>query len=607
MNTHFTAFGKQALLFVGLSIFLIGSLLAQDYHYTLNWLAPHTHTYRITAEVFPQTKGYTDFRIPSWRPGRYRLQDYSAAVSNVSATDNTGKKLEFEKMDKDTWRVRHAGIEKVRFIYDVYAANFDAGSSYRGDGFAYFNPINMFVNVPGRLDKAVVLDVPDLPADWKIATQLSKVSATQFEAPSYHYFVDAPTVFAKEMKQLSFTDQGTTFYLHFHGDYQGGSDVDKALIDGVKKICQEQSAIFGEGYPFDSYHFIYRLLPFRYRHAVEHMNSASFTLPAGVTASPQALIGGVFGITAHELFHAWNVKRIRPAGLWPYDYSQPQYTGLHWFTEGVTDYYADLTLVRAGLIDKENFYRRMARTIDALDNNSASGVISPVMQSFDSWFEASDYKHPMHSISYYTSGGRLGLLIDAKLRAMTDGQKGMDDVFKSLYTINYKQGNGVEEDDVQKVLEDLSGASWNDFFNAYVDGTERPDYEKILAPMGLEVKIEKDDASGPSRIGITRYSNGSQGLSIDRINISGDAYRDGLGLDDLIIAVNGKPATEVDFDEICNELKKGDKLNLQVFRGIGVTEVVITYKGAFTPQASTIIDKKKKNPLRKSWLESKVK
>ncbi|MFK7969203.1 MAG: M61 family metallopeptidase, partial [Bacteroidia bacterium] len=574
---------------------LLSFLFAQDYHYTLSWLEPHTHTYRITVEVLPQTKGYTDFRIPSWRPGRYRLQDYSAAATNVSAQDSKGNSLIFSKVDKDTWRVKHGILDKVRFTYDIYAANFDAGSSYRGDGFAYFNPVNMFANVPGRLDEAVVLDVPSLPASWKVATQLKRTSKTRFETDSYHDFVDAPTVFAKEMKQLSFKDQGTTFYLHFHGNYQGDAAVDKAMIDGIKKICQEASAIFEDGYPFEEFHLIYRLLPFRYRHAVEHSRSVSFTLPDNVTAKTSSLVGGVFGLTAHEVFHAWNVKRIRPAALWPYDYSQPQYTTLHWFTEGITDYYADLLLVRAGLIDKENFYRRMGRTIDALDNNASAITISPSMQSYNSWFEASDYTHPMHSVSYYTSGGRLGLMIDSKMRGITKGEKGLDDVFRMLYQNNFKQDKGVPEDGVQKAIESLTGESWQDFFTRYVHGTESFNYKSILGPIGLELNIELDEASGPSRLGITRYSSGGQGLTVDRIHTKGDAYLGGVGKGDLIFMVNGEDATKVDFDKICNDLKPGDKLRLKVFRGIAAQDVVITYRGAFTPQASLLQEKGKKN------------
>ena len=142
-------------------------------------------------------------------------------------------------------KVLHAKLDNVHFQYEVYAANPDAGSSYRGDGFAYFNPVNMFVHVPGRMDEAVTLDVPGLPESWKVATQLEREGQTRFSAPSYHYFLDAPTVMGEQMKQLSFEDQGTTFYLHFHGDYKGNEEVDQALLDGVKKICQELGAIFG--------------------------------------------------------------------------------------------------------------------------------------------------------------------------------------------------------------------------------------------------------------------------------------------------------------------------------------------------------------------------
>ncbi|MEZ4685532.1 MAG: hypothetical protein R3B47_05560 [Bacteroidia bacterium] len=143
-------------------------LSAQDYIYTLRWLEPYTHTYRIRAEVEPQTEAYTDFRMPSWRPGRYRLQDYSAAVTQPSAVDESGKELSVQKIDKDTWRVRHGAVQKVCFVYDIYAANIDAGSSYRGDGFAYFNPINLFVHVPGRMEGTVVLEVPELPKTGRL-------------------------------------------------------------------------------------------------------------------------------------------------------------------------------------------------------------------------------------------------------------------------------------------------------------------------------------------------------------------------------------------------------------------------------------------------------
>jgi predicted metalloprotease with PDZ domain len=455
------------------------------------------------------------------------------------------------------------------------------------------------------LDKAVTLHVPELPSDWKVATQLKRESKTSFSAPSYHYFVDSPTVLANEMKQLSFKDKGTTFYMHFHGDYEGDQAVDDALVDGTRKIVQELGAIFGEDYPFEEYHFIYRLLPIRYRHAVEHTNSASFTLPSTVTANTRSIVGGVFGITAHEFFHACNVKRIRPAALWPYDYSQPQYTSLHWFTEGITDYYTNLTLVRSGLIDHENFYSRMTRVIDALDNRTASQFIAPSMQSFDSWIETSDYAHPFHNVSYYTSGGRLGLLIDRQLAKLTDGKQCMDDVFRYLYQNYYKQGKGFPENGVQKALEEISGASWEEFFNKYIHGTSPMDYKSLLTPLGLKLKQELDEETGARRLGILRYSNTGQSLSVDAINQQGDAWKAGIGKDDLIFTVNGGNAIDIDFDEICDGLEKGDKLEMQIFSGINFKNVTLQYDASFTPQASELEDVKKNQEVREQWLGSR--
>ncbi|WNJ15988.1 hypothetical protein [Pontibacter sp. G13] len=572
------------------------AMQAADYDYQLSWSAPNTHTYEIEATVASETDTHTDFKIPAWRPGRYFLQNYSAAISKFEAVNASGNPLEVQKIDKDTWRVFHPGAGRVTAKYAIYANNIDAGSSLLAPGQAYFNPVNLFVYVPGRYDGSVTLKVPSMPEDWKVASAMSfDATSKTFSAATYHEFVDSPTVLAKEIRQLKFELEDVDFYLHFHGDYQGDEETDKAIVDAVTKICLEQKAIFGS-FPFEEYHFIYRLLPYQIRHAVEHSNSASFALPANVSQSPERIVNQVSGITAHEFWHVWNVKRIRPAALWPYDYSQEQYTTLHWFTEGVTDYYTQLTLVRAGIKSEEGFLNQVGRTIQSLENSYAATVVSPSQSSFDSWLDVSPYKHPDLQISYYTLGSRAGFMLDCAIRTETKGKVTLDDVFQDLYKSYFQQNQGVPEDGILKSVEKLTGKSWESYFAAHIDGVEAYPYEKFLKSLGLVWEEQPSDGTSLRDLGITSIDELDQGILIRKLHPGGDAYLAGLSTDELIIQIDGKSASTLDIDEWLSTLKLGDEIVLQVFSVDGQREVSMTYEGHQAPQKYQL--KRVKNPKK---------
>ncbi|MDX2250003.1 MAG: PDZ domain-containing protein [Bacteroidia bacterium] len=590
---------------------LCASVSAADYNYTLTWLAPHTHTYVVSLTVSPQTGTSTEFQLPVWRPGRYRTQDFAAAVSNFSAKDEAGKSLSWERTDVNTWRVQHSPDKKIVIAYHYYANNMDAGSSYLGQEQVYFNPVNLFMYVPGRLEGSVSLQIPDKPADWRVATQMKHTAGTTlFESPTYHDFADSPVVIARKMVTLSFELQNTTFYLHFQGDYKGDKSVDDVAVETVKKICAEQGAIFGR-FPFTEYHFIYRLLPYQIRHAVEHSNSASFALPITVSESAKSIVTGIGGISAHELWHAWNVKRIRPAALWPYDYSQPQYTHLHWFTEGLTEYYASLTLVRAGLISEEQFFTRITNNMDALENNYATTIVSPAESSFESWLDNSSYKHPHREISYYALGNRLGLLMDLALREKSEEAVTLDALFNYLLLEYYDKNQGVPENGIQLAMEALTRTSWQDFFDKYVYGTEPIPYKEFLEPFGLELSTATETKPGARGFGIISYENMGQGILIRKLHPGGDAYTGGLAENDIILEIDGKTASGMSLDEYVNGLKKGDKINIRVFSDFQVKELAISYQGNFATQKFTLRKdpriKEKEAQKLKNWLSAKAK
>lgn len=567
-----------------------GSMVhAQQVDYSLEWLAPNTHTYVVSILTTSEDGAYTDFRLPAWRPGRYYLQNYAASVSHFQAQTVAGTILDWQKVDKDTWRVSHStGGEKLLIRYRYLANNRDAGSSYLSADEVYFNPINLFMYVPSRLDERVRLNLPLLDSTWKQATALTAGSQfNEFFADSYHEFVDAPTVFSPQMKQLEFESDGTTFYVHFQGKYEVGSEADADIASAVKSICEEQAAVFG-GYPFESYHFIYRLLPMNLRHAVEHANSASFALPDRIASSAQSLIKNIQGITAHEFWHAWNVKRIRPSALWPYDYNTEQYTHLHWFTEGVTDYYDQLSLIRAQLVTDEQFLSGLARTIQALENSYASRVVSPADASFNSWLAVSPYRNPDHRISYYTLGARLGMVIDLELRSRTKDEYSLDDVFRYLFTTYYQNDLGVPENGVQLALEQFSEDSWDEFFDQYVFGTAAYDYEAMLKPFGLTLIDTIATHPGLRGLGIIASDNLSQGLYIRQLHPLGDAAAGGIAREDLILEIDGQSVTRAEPDEIINSLRIGKTIMCRVYRDGNFLDIPLTYNQLFVPKGYVI-------------------
>lgn len=586
-------------------------LLAQDYQYSLTWDNPRTHYYQVELQTAASAGAATVFEIPAWRPGRYFIQDYAAAVTGFAALDVEGKPLAWQKISNHAWQVQNPKNGAVTVRYRYFANTLDAGASMLDASMAYFNPSNLFMHVRGEYARACTLRVPSMGADWQAATSLAKLpgSKNAFTAPDYHEFVDAPTVLSPTLKTLHSHIDGVDYYFHFQGPFANNKGVEDAYQNNVGKIIREEAAIFG-GVPFKEYHFIYHLLPFNMGHAVEHSYSSCYAMGSALTESPEA-IAGLNAITAHEFFHLWNVKRIRPAAMWPYNYQQEAYTRLQWFTEGVTDYYAELTLVRAGLIDRKEFYKSMAGTIEWLENSYAARMVSCEQASFDSWLERSAYAIPHHRISYYTLGTRVGLLLDLMIRAETKGKNSLDDVFRQLYKDYYQAGKGLEEDAVQRMVQAVAQHDFADFFRRHVAGVEPVDYQAILGPMGLALRSEPSKTVAWEKIGLERQKEAPEGITATRIRPGSDLERAGMAEAELITAIDGKTPTELDDKAFFDGLQKGQRIVLDVKGGGTTRKVEVVWTDTFAPR-TYILDEaqtlpKKTKELLDAWLSSQVK
>lgn len=505
--------------------------------YSIGWENPASQLYtiRVTASADGEP---VVFSLPAWRPGRYILQNYASNVQAARAVDGNGRPVRFRRIDLDSWSVEPDGAGAVTLAYEFYAAIFDAGSSTLRPDLAYFNPVNLLPWIEGRMDHPVRLTI-EAPSSWQVATQLDPAPAAEghaFVAPDYHRLADSPTIAAPELTIWDFEVEGVPYHAVFMGRLDPVVRTREEILDDLAALTREEVALFGVT-PFEEYWHLYQLVPYPFGHAVEHEASASYVLSDEVFETEEGY-HGFLSVTAHELFHAWNVKRIRPAALWPYDYSTPQLTRLHWVTEGITSYYDTLVLARAGLITPEEYYEAQAGVIQSLQSSPGREVTSVSLASLTSWFSGYGAGNPNQSISFYTKGALLGLLLDLEIRDLTEGERSLDDVMRRLWEEYYQQGRGYPEDGFQQAVEAVAGSSFDDFFARYVHGTEELPYDSTLAVVGLTARQEADPSRPAATLGFdVRTEEGR--LVVRNVLPEGPAVEAGIMRDDVLVTIDG--------------------------------------------------------------------
>jgi predicted metalloprotease with PDZ domain len=540
--------------------------MADTIDYVLGWDNPATQLYvvRVTARAESEP---LIFSLPAWRPGRYILQNYAANVQNVRAEDGAGRPLAVEWLDLDSWRVDTKGSDRVTLTYEYYATTFDGGASILRPDLAYFNPVNLLPWVEGRMEHPAQLTL-EAPAEWQVATQLERLPGAGhvFGAADYHALVDAPTIASQDLVDWPFDVDGVAFHAVFRPepDLQGYNR-DQVLAD-LAALAREQGAIFG-GFPFDEYRHLYQFVPTPFGHAVEHASSASYVMgpPERIFADRDGY-WGFLSVSAHELFHAWNVKRIRPAALWPYDYSRPQLTRLHWWTEGVTEYYSGLVLARAGLITQDEYWGELRRQIENFQNTPGRRVTSASHSSWTAWLTGYGAGHPNQSVSFYSQGSLLGLLLDLKIRDATDGARGLDDVFRLLWEEYYQEGQGVPEDGIARAVEAVAGRSFDDFFARHIHGTQEYPFTETLALAGLDARQVEVEGRPEATVGVVLRAQGDA-VTVANVLPDGPAMAAGVMRGDIVLAVDGEELEGPSLDPILARHRPGDSIAVSLQRG----------------------------------------
>jgi predicted metalloprotease with PDZ domain len=396
--------------------------------YTIAWNDPSDRLYDITMSFVRQSPDPV-LHLPAWRPGRYLIQNYAANVTSVTAADAAGESLDVEKVEKSAWRVTARAGEQITVRYRYYAGVLDAGSSFLDETEAYFNGSNLFMMVEGLRGEEARLTI-GAPAEWRIETQLPREDESTFVARDYDHLIDSPVIAAPRLVRHSFNESGATIHLVFVGSEHIDTD---QFIEPLRLIVREQARMFG-GLPLREYRFLTHVGD-RW-HGVEHDSSCSIIAKRSDllgTTSGESGYDHFLSIASHEFFHLWNVKRILPACFAPYDYSKETLTRLLWVMEGVTSYYGELTLVRAGLWDETRYLEHLASEVEILENSPGREVLSLSQASFDGWLANDAHDRTNALISFYNKGEVVAALLDLCIRRESGGTKSLDDVMLTLW------------------------------------------------------------------------------------------------------------------------------------------------------------------------------
>jgi predicted metalloprotease with PDZ domain len=544
---------------------------------------PNAHLFEVSCTVEAPDPAGQAFRLPAWIPGSYLLREFARHFVAVHATCGDAP-VPLVKERKDTWRAAPCA-GPLRVVADVYAFDQSVRAAYLDARRGYFNGPNVFLCPEGRAQAPCELTIEPPPGDafagWRVATTLPRDGAAlhgfgRYRAESYDALIDHPVEMA-DFAWAGFEAGGVPHDIAITGRQAG--DVERLSRD-LARVCAWHVALF-EGpdgrAPFERYLFQVTVVGEGYG-GLEHRSSTSLIcrrdeLPrAGMTEVTEDY-ATLLGLASHEYFHAWNVKRIKPAAFLPYDLTQEAYTRLLWAFEGITSYYDDLALVRSGVIDAPRYLELVARTITGVLRTPGRLRQSVAESSFDAWikFYRQDENSPNALVSYYAKGAIVALALDLVLRLR---DRSLDELMRGLWQRYGRPGIGVPEDGVEALAREIGGDDLAGFFRRYVDGTEDPPLAALLADFGVALELRpsqgaSDRGGKPAAGALPRASLDAKvgnDMKLVHVYAGGAAERAGLAPGDQLVALDGLKATADVLRSMLERRMPGERVTIHAFR-----------------------------------------
>lgn len=592
----------RIVLAVTLLFFARPAAATISYHISLK--NPEQHLFHVKMQIPAAAAGQEIIvALPAWN-ALYQVRDFSYRVRDVRASNSAAPAtaLPIRMLDKQTWKISLPGAgadspaQTATLDYSVEWDDPGPFNSQLNAHHAFVNFAEVLMYVPTRRQEDTQVQFDDAPEGWRTAAELpAGAQPNSFTAASYDKLVDAPAE-AGKFADFSFDESGA----HFRVIVDGKDWHHERLESILRDITKYEIHLMG-GAPFSQYTFFYHFGPYPEvgGGGMEHANCTAIAVPSGDAAA---------SVTAHEFFHAWNVKRIRPQTLEPVDYTKEMYTRALWFAEGVTSTYGSYALERSGLWTKDQFYADLAGQIGELDSRPAHHWQSVEESSLDAWLEGYDeYRRPERSISYYNKGQIVGDMLDLAIRDATDNHKSLDDVLRSLNENYAKQGRFYDDSHgVQTTAEEVAGTNFTDFFRGYVSGTEEIPYDKFFSAAGLELKVERR-AAPDLGFWTTPRSPDAQTL-VTQVVSGSTAEAAGLRAGDVLLTLNGQPMPRY-LPAWLRDQKPGEAITLHVQRENNYLDLTFTL-AAIDLNKFTLVEipgaTEKQKRIRDGWLKGKT-
>ena len=613
------------LLATGVSAFAQGQPLKIAYRLAMSRPASHLFEVNIEVEIPTGAKiDALDFQMPRWAPGRYAVFDFAKNVQEFGAAGGCPPvskceqvKAPVTRVDDQTWRVETVGGNGVSVRYKVFANDLSGTFSQLDSRHANFNGGCIFMYVVNHKQDPVSLNV-DPPKDWRIVNgRMESKDQHQWQFANWDLMIDTPTEVAPDWTEDDFAVDGKTYQVIVHSlGPEGGKR--GALVRDIEKIVRAETAMWGPP-EFGSYSFLIHFANDGHSSdGMEHLTSTQIIMPGKLVDS--AVYEETLDAIAHEFFHVWNVKRLRPVELGPWDFTRPANTRGLWIAEGITNYYGHLMQRRAGLWEDAKLLGILSEQIGEVENAPGARLMSAEESSLvapfiDDAVHAQQTNLANTSISYYPKGEVLGLVLDLLIRGKTGGRASLDEVMRRMYEEfylksatagYYLRGRGYKNEDFERMVSEVTGTDMSDFFKRYVRGVESPPYEEAFAQVGLHLLRE---ARTPVFAGINGDETQTSVFRIASVRPDSPAAEAGLEAGDVITTFGGTRITPANFLKTLARYKPGDRVALTVQRARRVVQLTITlatpvtlsYRIEEIPNASP-----EAKALRAAWLQNRL-
>ncbi len=597
-------------------------------HYTLAVESVSDHTFAVSVRIPARSQPVTTLTLPAWIPGSYMIRDFARHIVKINATTEAGEAVALEKCDKQTWQY-HCPNQTVIVNYTVFAFDLSVRSAYINDQYAFCNGTSVFLQIQGLENQSLTLSVakPSNSA-WQIYTSMPPYDAAtpatpapqadsepnadlsrqwHFHCESYSELIDHPLFIGIAQSQC-FTVDGVEFEVLFSGD--APVDIERICKD-LEPVCQHHLSLFEKPYPMERYLFMTLLSDTGFG-GLEHRNSTALLyprfdlpLPNEHGARPDGYIT-FLSLCSHELFHTWNVKRIRPQVLVQPDLQREVFTEQLWIYEGFTSFYDDLTLARTGLITADKYLEIVGQNLTRLLHGGGRHLQSAAASSFDAWtrFYKQDASSVNHIVSYYTKGGIIAMGLDLLIRRQSDNQYSLDTVMKHLWNDYGKDERGTPDDVIATLCNDKLNIDVRDYLEGVVYGTEDVDLSQWLDDIGVSLhyrsKLNSADKGGtnagnsghPRLLGAT-VKTAPVGVTVVQVNADTAASEAGLHINDVLLAVDNFVVNENLLQRLLNTTTQA-QLRLTVIRDGRLLELSLPVRQA-SPQACyfTVEDREK--------------